>query len=182
LDFTEKKISHKDIFKGNVVHLHVDTVSLSDGSEALREIAEHVGGAVVLPVDDAGGVYLVRQFRYAVGQHLLEAPAGALNAGEAPLVCAMRELAEETGLTARNYEFLGEIYPSPGYCREALHLYLATGLERGEAQLDEGELLLTEKHRFDEIFQMALKGEIKDAKTALAVLRAAPYLDRKGKN
>ena len=179
MDFTEKKLSHKDIFKGAVVHLHVDKVSLPDGSEAVREIAEHVGGAVVLPVDENGFVYLVRQFRYAMGQHILEAPAGALNSGEEPHLCAMRELSEETGFTAQNYEFLGEIYPSPGYCREVLYVYLATELKHGKAHLDEGEFLQTEKHKFEEIFQMALLGEIKDAKTALAVLRAAPHIRRR---
>ena len=111
MEYIEKKISSNDIFEGRIVRLHVDEVELVDGSKAIREVIEHDGGVTVIPVDDNGDVYCVRQFRYAFGKSIIETPAGKLEKGEDPLRCAIRELSEETGFTAEEYIYLGEFYP-----------------------------------------------------------------------
>ena len=180
MDYTEKTLSRKDIFSGRIVTLHVDQVSLIDGSVSEREIVEHDGGVTVIPVDDEGNVYCVRQFRYAFGEHILETPAGKLEKGEDPFACAVRELSEETGFTAESFMCLGEFYPSPGYCKEKLYAYLATGLKKGEAHLDEGEFLDVVKYPLDTLVEMAMNNEIYDAKTIIAILKAKRYLEQKG--
>lgn len=182
MEYKETTISREDIFSGRIVHLHVDQVRLVDGSFSVREIVEHDGGVTVIPVDENGDVYCVRQFRYAFGQSVLETPAGKLEKGEEPLACAIRELSEETGFTAENYVYLGEFYPSPGYCREKLYAYLATGLKKGQAHLDEGEFLDVEKYPLDTLVDMAMNNEIYDAKTIIAVLKAKKYLEMKDKD
>ncbi len=181
MDYTETMTSREDIYRGKIIYVHRDTVRLSDGAGALREVVEHSGGVGVLPVDDEGNAWCVRQFRYPLGMHLLEVPAGKLEPGESPIACAVRELSEETGFTAKEYTYLGMLYPSPGYCRETLHIYLATGLTRGQAHLDTGEFLDVEQYRLDELYEMALRGELPDAKTAMAVLKAKLILEERKK-
>ncbi len=180
MDYTEQKLSVDDKYRGRIVYVHVDQVKLCDGKVGRREIVEHSGGVTVIPVDEDGSVYCVRQYRYAVGEHVLETPAGKLNEGEEPLHCAVRELSEETGLTAENYVFLGAFYPSPGYCKERLYVYLATGLKSGEAHPDDGEFLDVEKRSLDELVAMAMNNELSDAKTIIAILKAKLYLSGKG--
>ena len=180
MDYTEMTLASEEKYKGKILSVHRDTVRLSDGTEAVREVVEHSGGVGVLPVDDAGNVWLVRQFRYAFGQHLLEVPAGKLEPGEDPLHCAVRELSEETGFSAETYTDLGRLYPSPGYCHETLYIYMATGLTRGAAHLDKGEFLDVEQYTLEEVYSMALRGEIPDAKTAMAIIRAKLLLDERG--
>lgn len=179
MDYTEKMVSVEEKYRGRIVYVHVDQVQLHDGRMGRREIVEHSGGVTVIPVDENGDVYCVRQYRYAVGEHLLETPAGKLNDGEDPLHCACRELSEETGLTAENMIYLGAFYPSPGYCKETLHIYLATGLHRGEAHLDEGEFLDVEKYPLDTLVDMVMNNALSDAKTIIAVLKAKRYLEGK---
>ncbi len=177
MEYIENKISSEDIFKGRIVHLHVDEVELIDGSRAKREIVEHDGGVTVIPVDDDGNVYCVRQYRYAFGESIIETPAGKLEKGEDPFECAKRELSEETGFTARQYIYLGEFYPSPGYCHEKLYAYLALGLKKGEAHLDEGEFLDVVKMPLDKLHDMVMNNELYDAKTIIAILKAKRYLE-----
>ncbi len=177
MEYTETTVSRQDIFTGRIVHLHVDKVRLIDGSSSTREIVEHDGGVTVIPVDEEGNVYCVRQFRYAFGESILETPAGKLEKGEDPFHCAVRELSEETGFTAENYVYLGEFYPSPGYCKEKLYAYLATGLKKGQAHLDQGEFLDVEKYPLDTLVDMAMDNKLYDAKTIIAVLKAKKYLD-----
>lgn len=177
MDYSEITLSREEIYRGRIITLHRDTVRLPDGTETLREVVEHPGGVTVIPVDEAGNVCCVRQYRYPYGEHVLETPAGKLEKGEDPLDCAVRELGEETGLTAENYVFLGKLYPSPGYCGEILYIYLATGLKPGKQHLDAGEFLDVEKYSLDALTDMVMRNEIVDAKTAVAVLKAKRYLE-----
>ena len=176
MEYIEKCVSSKDVFKGRIVHVHVDDVELIDGSRSVREIVEHDGGVTVIPVDADGNVYCVRQFRYAFGRSIIETPAGKLEKGEDPFQCAVRELSEETGFKAEKYVYLGEFYPSPGYCHEKLYAYLAMDLTKGEAHLDEGEYLDVVKFSLDELVEMVMNNELEDAKTIIAILKADKYL------
>ena len=179
MDYTEKTLQREDKYRGRIIYVHRDVVSLPDGNEAVREVVEHSGGVGVIPVDENGDVWCVRQFRYPLGEHLLEVPAGKLEPGEDPLTCAVRELSEETGFTAAAYTDLGMLYPSPGYCHETLYIYMATGLTRGQAHLDKGEFLDVEKHSLDELYDMAMRNELPDAKTAMAVIKAKLLWDKR---
>ena len=176
MEYIEKCVSSRDIFKGRIVHVHVDDVELIDGSRAVREIVEHDGGVTVIPVDAEGNVYCVRQYRYAFGKSIIETPAGKLEKGEDPFECAVRELSEETGFKAGKYVYLGEFYPSPGYCHEKLYAYLALDLTKGEAHLDEGEYLDVVKFSLEELVDMVMNNELEDAKTIIAILKADKYL------
>ena len=162
MDYTEMTIASEEKYKGKILSVHRDRVRLSDGTEAVREVVEHSGGVGVLPVDEQGNAWCVRQYRYPFGAHLLEVPVG-----------------EETGFTAGKFTFLGELYPSPGYCHETLYIYLATGLTRGKAHLDKGEFLDVEQYKLDELYAMALRGGLPDAKTAMAVIKAKLLLDER---
>lgn len=175
---TEKRIRTISKYQGVIVNVRLDSAELPDGSEALREVVEHPGGVAVIPVEDDGTVWCVRQFRYPFAEELLEVPAGKLERGEQPLSCAVRELSEETGLTADEMIDLGPHYSSPGYSQEVLHIYLARGLHPGKAHLDKGEFLNVEKHPLDELVALALAGKLPDGKTALAVLKAKFVLEK----
>ena len=179
MDYTEKTLKCEEKYRGKIIYVHRDAVSLPDGAEAAREVVEHSGGVGVLPVDEHGNAWCVRQFRYPLGVHLLEVPAGKLEPGESPIDCAVRELGEETGFSAAEFTYLGMIYPSPGYCRETLYIYLATGLSRGEAHPDRGEFLDVETYPLETLYRMVLDGELADAKTAMAVLKAKLILDER---
>ena len=173
LRFFEEQTDSKCIFSGHVLHLYLDRVALSDGSEAGREVIRHNGAVCVLPLTDGGDVICVRQYRYAVGQMMLELPAGKLDsADEDPRSAARRELREETGYTACSLTELGVMYGSPAILDEEIHLYLAEGLVGGEAVPDEGELLETVGIPLSELVMMVLRGEITDAKTQIAVMKA----------
>lgn len=146
---------------------------LNDGSLAKREVIRHPGGATVLALTADDEVVLVSQYRVAVGSTLTELPAGKLEPGEDPLICAQRELAEETGYTAATWATLGSFYPSPGYLDEELHLFLATDLTPGVAHPDDGEWLSYTLAPFDDVVRRVLANEIRDAKTIMAVLLTA---------
>lgn len=173
----EKQLSRTDIFDGKVVKLFVDEVELDNGQRAKREIIQHPGGVCVLPLDEDGNVYMVKQFRYPFMTALYEIPAGKLEYGENHRECGIRELKEETGATADSFEYLGCIYPTVAYDTEIIHMYLARGLHFGEQSLDEGEFLDVIKMPFDEVFEMAMNGSIPDAKTQTAVLKTKILLD-----
>ena len=177
MDCFEKRIDGELRYKGVIVNVRLDHAELCDGSVVRREVVEHPGGATILPVDDEGYCYCVRQFRYPFGKLMLEAPAGKLEYGEDPRECALRELSEETGFTADEIIYLGPDCSSPGFSTELLHIYMARGLHKGESHPDEGEFLSVEKHHIDELADMVMSGEIDDGKTIIAVLKAKRILD-----
>jgi len=179
MDFTEKTIKSEPIFEGKIIKVKVDTVELPDGNLATREIVEHPGGVAVIAVDNNNEVFMVRQYRKPFDKVCFEVPAGKLDAGEEPLSCGIRELEEETGMKARNFEYLGAFMLSPGFCREYIYIYLATDLYEGTVHLDEGEFLDVEKHKLSDLVDMVMANEIEDAKTVMAILKANELLRRK---
>lgn len=173
----EKTLSSEQKFDGKIVKLYVDSVELEDGKKSFREVIKHPGGVCVLPMDEEGNVLFVRQFRYPHKKVLLEIPAGKLEYGENPSECGIRELKEETGCTCDRYEYLGSLIPTPAYCGEVIHMYLARGLHYGEQMLDSGEFLDIEKIPLDRAVEMIMNNEIEDSKTQIAVLKTRLKLD-----
>lgn len=173
----EERIGTISCYHGIIVNTRLDHARLPDGSMALREVVEHPGGVAVLPLEEDGTVWCVRQYRYPFSQTLLEIPAGKLEPGEDPESAARRELSEETGLEAGDLRCLGRHYCSPGYNSEVLHIYLARDLRRGAAHLDKGEFLNVEKHTLKELSDLALADELPDTKTVVAVLKTQRILE-----
>lgn len=169
----EEKLSSREIFCGRIFSVTEDRVRLENGEESRREIVHHHGGVAVLALDEEGKVLLVRQFRYAFGQELLELPAGKVEPGEAPEVCGRRELEEECGYKAGSFELLSVLYPTVGYCSEVIHIYLARDLVPCGQRLDEGEFLSLERLPLEKALQMVLAGEVPDAKTQIGLLTYA---------
>ena len=171
MNLTEIPLTQETIYKGRIITLRVDKARLPNGSEATREVVEHPGGVCVAALTDDDCLLFVRQFRYPYGEVLLELPAGKLDRGEDPLEAGKRELAEETGASATDYESLGKLYPSPGYCGEIIHLYMARNLSFGVMHPDEDEFLEVEKISLEEAVRMVVDNQIPDAKTQAAVLK-----------
>ena len=167
----EKTLNSDTRFEGRVFTLTVDTVELENGRTSTREVVHHNGGACIAALTENDEVYLVRQFRYPFGQELWELPAGKLEKGEDPFEAAKRELGEECGLTAEHFVDLGPVYPTVGYCTEIIYCWAATGLTPCGMHLDEDEFLTPEKVPFDRAVEMVLSGEIRDSKTAIALLK-----------
>ena len=174
----EKTLETRELFRGRILRLEVDRVELEDGSVSSREVVRHPGGAAILPLDAEGQVTLVRQFRYAFGQELLEIPAGKLEPGEDPKTAAIRELEEECGLVAGAVTDLGCIYPSVGYDDEIIYLYLARDLRSTEARPDAGEFVSLERYPLSTLAEMAESGVLRDAKTVTAVLKTRSLIFR----
>lgn len=172
MELYEKKLTSKQIFDGKVVKLYVDTVELPDGSEAIREIVRHPGAVCVIPVTKDMDVVTVKQYRYAFEQIMLEIPAGKLELGEDPFEAVKRELEEESGVVAGKIEYLGEIFTTVAIFDEKIHLYLATELEFKDAHPDDDEFLEVENIPLEKLYEMVMNGEIKDAKTQIAILKA----------
>ena len=170
----EKQVDCQRVFDGIILHIDHMTYQLPNGHLAKRECARHIGASAIVPVDDEGNVYLVRQFRACLDQVLLEVPAGKLDyKGEDRLEAAKRELHEETGLTAGSWTHLTDIFTTPGFSVELISLYLARDLSFGESQPDDDEFLNLVKLPLPEVVAMIARGEINDAKTVSAVLMAA---------
>ena len=173
---TETKTASELIFDGRILHLYRDDIELPNGKPAERELIRHIGAVCVIPVTDDGCAVMERQFRYPVGEVLLEIPAGKLDSKDEDHVeAARRELREETGYEAAEMIPLGKFYPACAYSDEAIWMYLAKGLTKGERHPDEDEFLDVELIPLKDLVPMVLNGEVPDAKTQIAILKAAIY-------
>lgn len=176
MDYIEKTVKANYIFRGKILTLRCDEAELPDGKPCTREFIEHSGGACVLYVKE-GKVLLVRQYRYPYAESIYEIPAGKLDKGEEPIKTAARELEEEGGLVADELKLLYVMYPSPGYTNEKIYIYQALSAHETEAHLDEGEYLDAEYVSLEKVKEMLKNGEIKDAKTIIAL--QAYFLSKK---
>ena len=177
MELTERTLHSKTVFEGRIITVQVDEARLPDGKTAGREVVRHPGGVTVLPLGADNTVTLVRQYRYPLGQELLELPAGKLERnGEGHRAAAIRELGEETGLEAGQLIYLGHLVSSPGFCDERLHLYLARDLVQKQQHLDEDEFLNVVTMPFDQLLARVMDGTVIDAKTVAAVLKAKVLL------
>ena len=171
----ERKLSSEMKFDGKLIKVTYDIADVN-GKEAWREVVHHPGASAVVAIDENNRIIMEKQFRYALNDYLLEIPAGKLDKGEDPLVCAKRELEEETGIIASEWISLGTIATSPGFCNEVIHLYVEKGLSKGEIHWDEDEYVEVERYTFDELLQRIKEEKIKDSKSLSALLLAMPYL------
>lgn len=172
----EETVSSKTVFKGVVFEVDVKDIITPEGRHSTREIVRHPGGACILPVDEEGNCYLVKQFRSPFEKVMLEAPAGKLEKGEDPLHCVSREVTEETGYTASKIEAVGSIAATPGYCSEVISLYIGTGLVYKGGAPDPNEYIATVKMPLEQAIKMADEGEINDAKTLVLLYKASRRL------
>ncbi len=172
----EKTIKSDVIYEGPIFTITHDTAELENGRTAVRDVLLHHGGVCVIPVNDNGEIYLVKQFRYPFRRVTVEVPAGKLEKGESHAECGKRELLEETGFTCREYTYLGEMLPTPAYNSEITHIYLARGLEFSKQSPDEDEFLDVVTMPLAKAVEMVMNGEITDGKTQVAVLKAARIL------
>ncbi|MBR5192335.1 MAG: NUDIX hydrolase [Clostridia bacterium] len=170
MQFKEKTVNKNYVFKGRIINVRKDDIILPNGKAGIREVVEHGGGSCIVCEKD-GKILLVKQYRYPYEQELLELPAGKLNVGEDPKETAIRELEEEGGIKCKKVEKLFEIYPSPGYTNEIIYIYKATDFVETKTHLDEDEFLTSAWYSKEELRKMIKNGEIKDAKTLIALLK-----------
>ena len=170
MDLKEEFIRGQRVYDGKLLKVHRDVIAMPDGHEEIREVIRHSGASVIVPHLGNQRFVMVRQFRYALGRETLEFPAGRLDAGEDPLVCARRELKEETGYSAGYWEEIMTIHPAPGYSDEQIWIFRAEELKSGENNLDSDELVKVVELSLDELLERLKKGRITDAKTVAALL------------
>ena len=175
-DLTEHFLSGEEVFSGRLLRVRRDVVRLPDGAEAVREYIRHPGAVLVVALLDVGRVVLERQFRYPHGRDFIELPAGKLEPGEPHLETAKRELLEETGYVAAEWRRLGVIHTSIGYTDESIEMFLARGLTKREAKLDDEEFLEVFDVPFDEAVAMVRDGRITDAKSVAGLLWVKSFL------
>lgn len=173
-----QEISRKRVYNGHIFDVDHVEVSLSEQQHKTYELVEHPGAVVIVPAVD-GEFWFVRQYRLGSHSQLLEMPAGRLEPGELPQLCAHREIREETGYAAGSLIALGGCYTAPGYCSEYLHIFLATDLRPDPLQPDPDEEIEIVKIPFDEAYAMAERGEMTDAKTLASLLLARPHLNHR---
>ena len=170
---TETRLHGKTVYRGRILDLHVDTVRLPTGNETVREVVRHRGAAVVLPLHEDGRVLLVRQYRYPTGEVLLELPAGKIDPGEGPEVCAARELEEETGWRGVEVHALGSFLTTPGFTDEVLHAFIATPLAAADGgRRDPDEAIEVVEMELQELLEACRSGRIRDSKTLATILLA----------
>lgn len=172
MHLTEKTLEREIIYNGKIFTVARDKVELEDGSKSVRELVLHHGGAGILPISEDGTVTLVRQYRSGAATQLTEICAGKLEEGEDARECAIRELREELGMTACKVVSLGTIVPTPAYDSEVISIFLATGLSETDRELDEGEFVDIVKMPLEKALELVMSGEITDAKTQIALLKA----------
>jgi ADP-ribose pyrophosphatase len=172
----ESTVSSQLVYQGDFLHVKHDVVQLPDGKTAVREHIIHPGAVVIIPILDNGDVLLERQYRYPLGQVFIEFPAGKLDAGEAPLDCGKRELLEETGYTAREWAYAGQMHIAIAYTNEVIHIYFARGLTKGERKLDEEEFLDVFTANPGQVLGWCKDGSITDSKTLTCTLWLQNYL------
>ncbi len=181
MNLIEKQLEREEIYSGSVLNVVRDAVELPNGKTSHREICLHIGAVAVIPILSDGRVIMERQFRYAHGRVFLEIPAGKLDTpDEPPLEAAKRELREETGAAAAKYTFLGEIDTTPALMNEKIYLYMAEDITFGDRHLDYDEFLDVELIHITKLSEMVMSGEIKDAKTQIAILKACKLLADRG--
>lgn len=179
MNLEEKTLSRKEIYSGRIISVHLDEAELPDGSVTKREVVEHPGGVSVAVLTRENELIFVNQYRYPYHKVILELPAGKLEPGEDPFEAMQREQMEETGTLGENYVFLGDVYPSPGYCGEIIRLWACREKESGGSlQLDEDEFLTNRRIPLKEAVEMVLNGEVPDSKTQIGVLKTAALLKR----
>jgi len=165
-------------YTGRAFSVQRTTLLLPDGRQTVLDMVVHPGAVTLVPVDGEGSIWFVRQYRLGARQTLLELPAGTLEPGEDPQVCAGREVREETGMGAAELLKIGEFYMAPGYSSEFMHVYLATGLFPSPLSGDADEFLQVEKMPAAQVYAMAREGQLIDGKTLASLLLARPYLER----
>lgn len=177
-DLIEKKINSEKIYDGNLLHVRRDKVMLPDGNESYREWIIHPGASAVVPVLPNGDIILVKQYRYPISQVTLEIPAGKLDSpDEDPFECAVRELQEETGYTAKKYTKLAKIATTVGFSNEYIHIYAAQNLTAGEQHTDDDEFINVVRISMEEALEMIKDGRIYDAKSVSGILLLKDLLD-----
>ena len=176
MELKEEMVSQETVYQGIIVNVRRDKAKLPDGRLTNREVVEHPGGVAIFAMDDQDRVAMVRQYRYPMGEIVLELPAGKLEKGEDPFAAAKRELEEECGLTADNYISLGEFYPTVGYDTEVIYTWVATGLHETKMHLDADEFLTPDRVPLEKAYQMVMSGEIKDGKTIAGILKLKALL------
>ena len=173
MELKEEMVSQETVYQGIIVNVRRDKAKLPDGRLTNREVVEHPGGVAIFAMDDQDRVAMVRQYRYPMGEIVLELPAGKLEKGEDPRDSGLRELREETGLLPGVFESMGVSYSSPGILAERIYLYFAKDLKQGPTQPDDGEFVETGWIPYQELMDMARRGEIVDGKTLAGLLKAS---------
>jgi len=169
MDLTEKTLATREIYSGRVIKVRVDTVSLPDGNQSFREVVEHAGAVAVVALDDENNIVLVRQYRKPLDRVLIEIPAGTMEKDEDPLLCAQRELEEETGYLAAHWQRILSYYSAPGFTDEHLHIYLATGLSQGKTNPDPDEFMELVHIPLPEAYGLIFSGQIADGKSIIGI-------------
>ncbi len=170
------------IYRGKVFNIHKDQVQYPEGKIITLDVVEHAPAVTLIPLDEDGRIWFVKQYRHPAGVELLELPAGVVEQGEEPEQCALREVREETGMAAGSILKIGEFLMAPGYSTERMHVYLAKDLTPGPLQQDEDEFLSVEQIPASQAYEIAYQGGIQDSKTLAALFLAQPYLsDLSGK-
>lgn len=177
--YEEKTMKSDKVYEGKILNLRIDTVEMPDKKYSKREIVEHPGGVAIIALTSNDSLFLVKQYRKAVEDFVLEIPAGKLELNEEPRETAIRELKEEIGMESNKLTYLSEFYTSPGYCNEKIHLYLAEDLEKGEFEPEPGEFLEVLEFKIDELIKMIEIGEIIDSKTIIGIFIAKKIIEEK---
>jgi len=167
-------------YRGRALSVRRDRIRLAGGQETTLDVVDHAGAVTLVPFDEHGYLWFVRQYRHSVGSILLELPAGTLEPGEPPQVCAERECREEIGMAPARLTHLGEAFLAPGYSTEYMHFYLATELTAAPLAADSDEDITVERVRPDRIAALIASGELRDAKSLAALYLARPWLEAHG--